>query len=99
MKRVRCASTIGSRDSQRRATSKSQLARRATGHRLPFNALLGMSQHAIATISALGFALAVATALQEPLESTMKLMAPPLAASLVTTAGFVRAHASMPQPY
>jgi hypothetical protein len=57
-----------------------------------------ISQHAIAVVSALSFALAVGFALQEPLESTMKLMAPPLAASLVTTAVFVRDYASMRQP-
>jgi hypothetical protein len=57
-----------------------------------------ISQHAIAVVSALTFALAMGFALQGPLESTMKLIAPPLAASLVTTAVFVRDYASMRQP-
>jgi hypothetical protein len=55
-------------------------------------------QHAIAIVSALWFVLVVAVALQEPLQSTMKLMAPPLAASLLTTVAFVRDYASMRQP-
>jgi hypothetical protein len=55
-------------------------------------------QHAIAIVTAFWFALAVAFALQESIESTMRLMAPPLAASLVTTAVFVRDYASMRQP-
>jgi hypothetical protein len=55
-------------------------------------------QHAMAVVSALWFVVAVAFALQQPLESTLKMMAPPLVASLFTTAVFVRDYARMRQP-
>jgi hypothetical protein len=55
-------------------------------------------QHAIAIVSALWFVVAVAFALQQPLDLTLKVTAAPLAASLLTTIVFVRDYARMPQP-
>ena len=54
--------------------------------------------HAVAVVAAFWFVTAVAVVLQQPLESTLKAMSAPLAASLLVTPALLRDYASLRQP-